>query len=148
MFKNEKRISRRVQPTVWESLNEPVADVSAGFAEFMACVALFLLLVAWVAPHWTLVQSKLPEFTYSSSPLVNPFGAQVAGAQIVNPADVSVPIAYAVAVSLPGDVATAFSTAATQVLDISVPVTQVVDFYSPGVQAVNDAWLDLMKDPY
>ena len=85
--------------------------------------------------------------SFNSSPLVGEerWGGNIAGAQIEIS---STPEWYYVTAAIPGDVAEAFVDAATEVLDISGQVSQMGQFYEPGAEAVWNAWLELMADPY
>lgn len=147
---NRKRVSRRAQtlaaavekPTVWQALNEPVVEVSEQFAFRLLALSVLMLAVAWVGPYWRAASAEAPVITYNS-PIIAPAEGQVAGAQIS-----ASPILYTVAVSLPMDFANAFTVAANQVLDVSPPIQQLVNFSTPGWEAVWNAWLFYMKDPY
>ncbi len=145
---------KRKTPTIWQALNEPVVEVSEGFARNLLIAAILLLLVAWVGSYWGGDRAGLPYTTYRSSALIEAqtlpsqvsffrLGSMVAGVQTTG-----TPLWYEVAKDLPGDVAFTFTAAAYEVLDISEPVGQIAEFYEPGFTAVGDAWLELMADPY
>lgn len=144
-----KKIARRAitsgrqgqPPTVWEALNESVVEVPENFARAMVMIAVIMLMVAWVAPYWGVAGTRLPDISYNS-PIITGEGL-VAGAQVTNP-----PVWYSLAKTLPFDFANAFAFAADEVLDVSEPASQMAEFYGPGFQALNNAWLELMADPY
>lgn len=142
MAATKRRISRRVQPTVWEALNEPVVEVTEGFAKGIFAVAVILLMMVWIAPYWASAGQSLSVAVYES-PIINPEYGRVAGAQIT-----AAPDWIAVAGSLPTDLADSFAQAASQVLDVSEPMSRLNEMYGPGVSAVKDAWLELMADPF
>ncbi len=166
-----KRVSRRVRssststpsvidytkPGVWHAMNQPVVEVSEGFARNLLGVAVVLLAVAWVGPHWQNASASVDVGMYSS-PLVTGVrmdhrlsasdtavgvsGSRVAGARIVG-----APTWYGLFDDLPQDVSVAFAKAANQVLDVSDSASAVADFYQPGASEVWQAWLELMADP-
>ena len=130
------------QPSVWQALNEPVVEVPEGLARGLLKFSVVVLLAAWVVPYWGLAAASLPDVAYDS-PLISAYGGRIAGAQTA-----AVPEWYEVSRSLPGEVMNAYAAAAAEVLDVSAAVSPMVEFYEPGAQAVSDAWLELMADPY
>ena len=132
-----------VEPiSVWQALNhQPIVEITEEAAKGIFLIAAVILLAVWVMPYW----GSTPSF--NSSPLVGEerWGGNIAGAQIEIS---STPEWYYVTAAIPGDVAEAFVDAATEVLDISGQVSQMGQFYEPGAEAVWNAWLELMADPY
>jgi len=147
----QKRVSRRAnvsakvaeKPTVWQALNEPAVELSEGFAKDVLLVSVAIIAFAWVAPSFSQSGAGSSQI-FADSGMVYEIGA-VAGAQIEAAQE---SVLAETLVSLPTDFAIAFADAAHEVLDVSEPVGMVVEYYSPGVQAVTDAWLYYMKDPY
>lgn len=129
-MKKRKTSRRSTQTTVWQALNEPIAYPSDEFARTVFLMTAVIMMMIWIAPYWG--------------------SAAVAGAQlslVPEYIEGSVPEWYYTAERISYDLVNSFGTAAEQVLDISEPVTQTVEFYEPGVEAVWDAWLELMADP-
>ncbi len=153
---------KKAKPTVWQALNEPVVEVGEGFARGVFVTALAVLFMVWVAPYWGTAQnSHVAGGSYNSPLLIRPdlaaLPSQVAFFRMVTDGSSGMvagiqtretPVWYYAARDLPGAVTDAFATAATQVLDISEPAAEVREFYGPGLEAVGDAWLELMADPY
>lgn len=146
MANGKKRISRRIQPTMWQALNEPVVEVSEGFARMVFAAAAVILFVSWVGPYWGYAQAvtsqqSLQAAANTRSAIVS-LEPQVAGVLVSE-----APLWYQVVQDAPGEVAGAFTEASYEILDVSDPVTDILEFYEPGFQAVGDAWLELMQDP-
>ncbi|MDP3741606.1 MAG: hypothetical protein Q8R08_04785 [bacterium] len=154
MKNNRRRAATRelsVKPIgVWQVLNEPVVELSEEAVTHIFMALAVILLAVWIAPYWG------QESGIRTQELgVERWGGMVAGAQIesqelgiMNYELGQTPEWYYVASSVPTDVASAFSEAANEVLDISGTVSQIAEFYEPGADAVWNAWLDLMADPY
>ncbi|OGE76988.1 MAG: hypothetical protein A3C85_04745 [Candidatus Doudnabacteria bacterium RIFCSPHIGHO2_02_FULL_48_21] len=149
-----KTMPRRKKPTVWEALNEPVIHVSEKQAKeiFLACV--IIVFFSWVAPYWDGSSSTV----YASETVFDQMAAvekpatfaslesgMVAGAQITS--GPTAPKWYVVVEEMPDALVESFAAGAGEVLDISNQVGDFVEFYQPGVDAVWNAWLDLMMDP-
>lgn len=167
MANGKKRISRRIEipavpkapPSVWQALNEPVVEVTPEFAKGVLGIAVAMLLAVWVLPYWGVARAEAPFVSYNSSALfeqkalpsqmsffevkIPNRGGMVAGVQTS-----ATPTWYHVAKEMPNALSESFAQAANEVLDSSGPVMAMSDFYSPGFQAVSDAWLGLMMDPY
>lgn len=126
--------------TVWGALNQPVAEISEEVAKGIFMAAAVIMLAIWVAPYWGSVNANSTNVYANTAN-----GGTVAGVQTEI---TGTPEWYYVAQSVPSDVADAFGQAASEVLDISNPFSQIAEFYQPGAQAVWDAWLELMVDPY
>lgn len=139
-------------PAVWQALNEPVVEVTEGFAKTMLFIALLLLCVSWIGPSWE--QAKIAAAREnlglaSSGRVAGVYLAAVSQADTaLPPAAPRVPEWYYLAQGLPYDIGEAFAQSASEVLDISDQAGPIVEFYEPGVAAVWDAWLELMADPY
>lgn len=137
---------KSVEPiTVWDALNQPVAEISEDVAKGIFMLTAVILFMIWVAPYWgqdsDVSSTTLQRTTYNLTT------GQVAGAQTL--ADIpETPEWYYVAESLPSAVAGAFAEATGEVLDISGPASKIAEFYEPGTQAVWNGWLELMADPY
>lgn len=131
-------------PTVWEALNEPVIEVTPEAAKAIFTVAAFLIVMAWVAPYWPAAQAHLAAAeSFGLAP--SEYTEMIAGASIE--ADElasygSVPI-YGIVQEVQG----AFVSASNEVLDVSEPAGELIEFYQPGVDAVWNAWLELMVEP-
>lgn len=133
----ETQIKTQLHPqTVWQALNEPVVEVSPKFAQTMIVVSIVFLMAAWVGPYWGIHNSNAANLYTNAANQ-----GRVAGLQ-------AWPTPEWYYGAAPGAVAGAFSEAADEVLDISEPVTEFSSFFAPGFQAVGDAWLQLMADPY
>jgi hypothetical protein len=158
MAKGKKRVSRRLvipkvpkaSPTVWQALNEPVVEVSGGFAKIVFGLAVIMLVVAWVSPYWGVAHAQVPAVSYDSPLLLEKaLPSQMGQMRMVAGVEISaVPDWYETAKVLPQELSLAFSQAATEVLDVSAPAAAINEFYGPGFHAVNEAWLELMADPY
>lgn len=133
----KRQISRRVNASVWASLNEPVAYPSQDFANAVFFIAAVMFLVVWIAPYWGTAGQDVA--------LLLNYEAQVLGASIENV--VVAPEWYYAGEAMATGVVDAFATASTELFDISEPVMETVEFYQPGVDAVWNAWLELMADP-
>ncbi len=143
-------MSRRKKPTVWEALNEPIIEVSIEQAKNVFLATAVIALASWVAPYWTEAGSAVayyaPENVFEKMASVGDAGTgSVAGSQIV--AGELTPDWYYVAAEMPNAAVESFALGANQVLDISSPVTQLTELYQPGVDAVWNAWLNMMRDP-
>lgn len=141
-------MSRRRKPTVWEALNEPIIHVTEQQGKNVIFAALVIAFTAWIAPYWgsagaTAYYAPINVFEEFASAADE--GGMVAGAQIVSDA---VPAEwYYVTREMPNSIVESFAIGANEVLDISGPVTEMTEFYQPGIEAVSNAWLNLMRDP-
>lgn len=124
------------QRSVWASLNEPVAYPTQNFANTVFFIAAVMFLVVWIAPYWGTTRQDV-------AMLMN-YESQVLGESIEN---VIAPEWYYTGEATVSGVVNAFATAGTEIFDISEPVSETVEFYQPGVDAVWNAWLELMADP-
>ena len=136
-------MARRKKPTVWQALNEPVIEITPEAARDIFMLAAFIMMMAWLAPYWGTSQNQAYAISATNE--------MVAGATIETPdygrnSDVA-PEWYLTIERASDDVVNAFAEAADQTLDISEPVLDVMEFYEPGVDAVWNAWLELMADP-
>ena len=140
---------RKRKPTVWQALNEPVIHVTEEQAKNIFLAAVIIMFAAWVAPYWTGSVSTVyaSETVFEQMATVGMKTGTVAGATFVIESEPQTPDWYYVAQEVPEAVAESFALGAAEVLDISGPVTDLVEFYEPGVDAVWNAWLDLMMDP-
>lgn len=159
MSRKKKRVS------VWEALNQPVVEVTDEAAKSIFLAAAVILLMVWLMPSFggaeTISNSQfsISKEAVTYQPMFGSYSdyEEVAGAstQTIVAAPQAVPNWYiAVATtseSLGGfyeeTVEQPFAQAAVEILDISQPVQEMAEFYEPGVDAVWNAWLDLMADP-
>ncbi len=134
-------VAKQVQPiTVWQALNEPVVEVTGEAAKTIFTVAVVILLFAWLSPHFG-QNAVVPEVAGVTVSKVNEPVIAEEQVQVV-------PQWYYTLEVVPESIEEAFVQASFEVLDISEPAAQIYEFYSPGFQALNDAWLELMQDPY
>ncbi len=125
--------------TVWRALNEPVVEVTEEAAKTIFTVAAVLLLFAWLSPYFG--QNIVAPQVAGASTMIIEEEAEL-------PQVLVSPEWYFTVQAVPDALGESFAQAAYQVLDISEPVAQIYEFYQPGLQAVNNAWLELIQDPY
>ncbi len=106
-------------------------------------MAVLIIMMAWILPYWGGSSALAAEYPFGQTPIVyQNVSAQVAGQQTDAPPDW-----YYLIQRISSDVTLEFGQAAYDVLDISDPVQESVEFYKPGINAVWNAWLELMADP-
>ena len=146
MARRAKR-SRSKKPTIWQALNEPVVEIPEEIAKSIFLVSFVILAMAWLSPYF----GSTPVRQFAANPPRPIAHAMVAGAYVESISvfdDEQTPEWYLTINSMTNGVQSSFVLAANEVLDISEPVGRTAEFYEPGVQAVWDAWLELMADPY
>ena len=144
MARQAKR-SRSNQPTVWQALNDPVVEISQEFAKTILLVSFVIIAMAWLSPYFG--NTSQASFKFSTG-YPRPVVAGAYIETVAAAAEQVIPEWYLTTNRITGDVQSSFALAANEVLDISEPVSGIVEFYGPGVQAVWNAWLELMADPY
>lgn len=135
---------KKVPPTVWEALNEPVIEVTPDAAKAIFTVAAFLMVMAWVTPYWPAAAAHLAA-AEELGMAPSEYTEMVAGASIA--ADESASYGSVPIYGIVQEVQGAFVSASSEVLDVSEPAGELIEFYEPGVDAVWNAWLELMVDP-
>ena len=133
---------------MWQALNEPVIEISEPQAMKIFLLAAVIAGMAWITPYWA-EASEIADQQLAMG--YDTYQSQVLGATIEasEPASIvqTVPDWYIEAAASVSAVQEAYTAAAAQVLDVSAPVTEAAEYYQPGVDAVTNAWLNLMCDP-
>ena len=143
MARRAKR-SRSKKPTVWQALNDPVVEISEEFAKTILLVSFVIIVMAWLSPYFGNAH-EAGSLKFSAYPRPIVAGAYVES--VVPLAEQETPEWYLTTNAITSGVQSSFVQAANEVLDISEPVSRFTQFYQPGVQALSDAWLELMADP-
>lgn len=155
--KSRQTKSRAVHaPTVWQALNEPIAYPSEEFGRNVLVAAIFIMALAWLLPYWNAASENVAlKNDYYAFRAEFP-APRVAGASVTALDQESRPEWYFALKTSAGSVnefyhesvSGPFVEAAEELLDVSDPVQDAVTYYKPGVDAVWNAWVDLMADPY
>lgn len=152
MKKGSKKAKKAEKPTIWQALNEPVVEVSEEFGKQLFAGSMALFAIAWLMPYFG--QVNIDSLAIHAQPEIET--ARVAGASI-SAFDDTDPTSWYQMIASTADslgefylesVTKPISVAAHEVLDVHEPVQDSWEFLQPGVQAVYDAWLELMADPY
>ncbi len=137
-------------PTVWESLNEPVVEITEERARKVVLASVMIMAAAWIAPHWGTAQASTHTSVLSNGTIFEQMamvGSQEGAVAGATTGIEAAPGWYYVVEGVPQAVVQSFAAGANQVLDISEPVSSLAEFYQPGVSGVWNGWLDLMADP-
>jgi len=140
-------------------MNEPVVEVTDEAAKAIFLAAAVIILAIWIVPY---LGSAQPVAAATGEPMAQNyepvFGQyqQVAGATVGGESRELVSPKWFLALADAGEglgdmyqetFEKPFAEATVQTLDISQPMGSLLAYYQPGLDAVWNAWLELMADP-